>query len=132
MIASIRSVSGCTMRGIDLDDENRLVVMVGTLVQVVNAFDLVTQHALRTHTGAPPFSPPSHSASAANGRETGVVTLLVEHSKVGKVVGPKGGTLQQLRKKSGAIVTVEKEQVELSGVALRKVILDGSVAAMRW
>lgn len=110
MIASIRSTTGATMRGVDLDADNRMVLIAGTLVQVVVAFDLVVQQVLRG-VGPAPFTPAPSGIYAVTSRDPVAVTMLVEHNKVGKVVGPKGANLQLLRQKSGATVSVEKDPV---------------------
>lgn len=137
----------------DLDSEARLLLIVGTLDQLVLAVDLIIQQTLRS-------SGQANAASGANGRDTIAVTLLLEHNKVGKVVGVKGSTLQLLKQKSGAVICVEKDPMvrsialhcvalfvdsashaimcavrdtqELCGVVLRKVLLEGSAGAVRW
>jgi hypothetical protein len=42
-ITHVRSTTGVFMRGSDIDEDNRLVLLHGTLDQVINAFDIITE-----------------------------------------------------------------------------------------
>lgn len=119
MIVQIRALTGATLRGTELDDDNRLFLIVGSLIQVVNAFDVIAQvlaptigithfsHTNGRDTRLPAFS----SGSQLNSTELVGIFLLLEHSKAGRVVGSKGVTLHGLSTRSGAVVRVEKEQM---------------------
>ncbi len=116
MILQIRTLTGAALRGVELDEDNRIMLIVGSLVQVLNAFDVVAQvitpapmHA--NSAGQRPISL-SHPSSASNfNPEAFAVCLMMENSKTGRVVGAKGSTLLSLKRRSGAVVQVEKEPI---------------------
>jgi predicted RNA-binding protein YlqC (UPF0109 family) len=124
MMNHIRNASGgANIRGTDLDDDARLVLISGPVHQVLCAFDLAIQSAFTGPASAmhstffpAAISGSSSVASASGGGGGGSasvevisVCLLVEHAKAGRVVGPKGATLQAIKSQSGAVVRVEKE-----------------------
>ena len=135
MVANIRKCTGVNLRGTDLDEESRLVLISGTLSQVLNAFDMVTNVVFLAGGGGSGsgaaaggdnhYVSSSASTSAAStstsivigggsgggggNTEVCAVELLIEHSKAGRVVGAKGATLQALKQRSGAVVRVDKE-----------------------
>lgn len=60
------------------------------------------------------------------------VHLLLEHSKAGKAVGSKGSMMQTIKTKSGAVaIRIEKEPLEVNGVSLRKLTIEGTLPAVR-
>ena len=68
-ISNIRTTCGANVKGTDIDAENRLVIVTGTLRQVLEAFEMITDlmHAAYCQ------SVPSEHFS---------VQMLLEHSKV--------------------------------------------------
>ena len=68
-ISNIRTTCGAQVKGTDIDAENRLVVVTGTLRQVLEAFEMITDlmHAAYCQT-----VPSEHFS----------VQMLLEHSKV--------------------------------------------------
>jgi rRNA processing protein Krr1/Pno1 len=75
-ISNIRTTCGAQVKGTDIDAENRLVVVTGTLRQVLEAFEMITDlmHAAYCQT-----VPSEHFS----------VQMLLEHSKVITVFTPK-------------------------------------------
>ena len=68
-ISNIRTTCGAQVKGTDIDAENRLVIVTGTLRQVLEAFEMITDlmHAAYCQT-----VPSEHFS----------VQMLLEHSKV--------------------------------------------------
>ncbi|KAJ1411511.1 hypothetical protein B484DRAFT_455604 [Ochromonadaceae sp. CCMP2298] len=125
MISHIRSSTGGSLRGADLDEENRLVLIAGTLSQVMKTFDMVSEIVV-------PGGAAGALAAGAGPAESTTVFVLLENSRAGKVVGAKGTMLQLLKQKSGAqSLGIEKEPLNISGVSLRKVWITGSLYAVR-
>jgi hypothetical protein len=103
MISHIRSSTGGSLRGADLDEENRLVLIAGTLSQVMKTFDMVSEIVV-------PGVAAGALAAGAGPAESTTVFVLLENSRAGKVVGAKGTMLQLLKQKSGAqSLGIEKE-----------------------
>ena len=112
MIVQIRAFTGASLRCSELDEDNRLVLIIGSLVQVLNAFDVIIQVISPTvvqanSSGQRPLT--LSPASSGNQGEAVTVCLLLEQGKTGRVVGSKGSTLLALKQRSGATVRVEKE-----------------------
>lgn len=60
------------------------------------------------------------------------VNLLLEHTKAGKAVGTKGTMMQTIKNKSGATsIRIEKEPMDVNGVSLRKLTIEGSLISVR-
>ena len=111
-IANLRSTSGAYIKGTNIDEEQRLVVISGGISHVIAAFDMIL-HLVFSHGAASSAEFMRHGIVSL---ETHTSVLLVEHGKVGRVVGQKGSTLQALKQKSGAVVRVEKFPV-VSGLS---------------
>lgn len=112
MIGQIRTFTGALLRCSELDEDNRLVLIIGSLVQVLNAFDVIIQVispsvVQANSNGQRPLT--LSSATSGNQGEPVSVCLLFEQGKTGRVVGSKGSTLLTLKQRSGAVVRVEKE-----------------------
>jgi hypothetical protein len=74
-ITHVRSATGVYMKGSDVDEENRLVLLSGNLDQVLNAFDYITEllnQALVAEAATNPLVRPDNMA----------IHLLLEHTKV--------------------------------------------------
>ena len=122
MISQIRSTCGANVKGLDIDSENRLVVISGSLRQTLEAFEKVTD-LLNTAYTQQQSNPPT---------EPFMVHILVEHNKAGKVIGPKGTTLQDMKLRSGVHqVRVQKDPRDFSGVLMRVVTIEGSALAVK-
>jgi predicted RNA-binding protein YlqC (UPF0109 family) len=116
-ITHIRSATGVNVRGTNIEEDSRLVLLVGPFQNVIRAFDMVSELL--------------NNGSAIDG---GIISasILLEHSKAGKIVGSKGAMIQQVQMKSGCVnVKIEKDPKEYSGVSLRKLSLDGTLSAVR-
>lgn len=58
--------------------------------------------------------------------------FLIEHNKTGRVVGPKGANIQNLKLQSGASsLRIEKEVKLMGGLQMRKVVLEGGTRAIK-
>lgn len=58
--------------------------------------------------------------------------MLLEHSKAGKAVGTKGMMIQNIKIKSGALaIRIDKEPLEIHGITLRKLTIEGSLNSVR-
>ena len=122
MISQIRSTCGANVKGLDIDSENRLVVISGSLRQTLEAFEKVTD-LLNTAYTQQQSNPPT---------EPFMVHILVEHNKAGKVIGPKGSTMQDMKLRSGAQqVRVQKDPRDFSGVLMRVVTIEGTALAVK-
>lgn len=116
-ITHIRSSTGVNVRGTNIEEDSRLVLLVGSFQNVIRAFDMISEIL--------------NNGSSVDG---GIVStsLLLEHSKAGKIVGAKGAMIQQVQLKSGCMnVKIEKDPKEYSGVSLRRLSLDGTLSAVR-
>lgn len=84
----IRSSTGVNVRGCDLDDDNRLVLISGTLPQVLRGFDMIIDLIFpnMVNGAANGFSSPHIANNMPLGSmasaEVAVVCILLEHSKV--------------------------------------------------
>lgn len=72
-VTYIRTSTGVNVRGCDLDDENRLVLISGSLPQVLRGFDMIIDIIFPNMVSNSPTAP----------FEVAVVSILLEHSKVG-------------------------------------------------
>jgi len=116
-ITHIRSATGVNVRGTNIEEDSRLVLLVGPFQNVIRAFDMISEIL--------------NNGSAVDG---GIInaSILLEHSKAGKIVGAKGAMIQQVQLKSGCVnVKIEKDPKEYSGVSLRRLSLDGNLTAVR-
>jgi predicted RNA-binding protein YlqC (UPF0109 family) len=117
-IMHLRNTYGANVKGNDLDQENRLVVVTGTMAQVFASFDVISELM-------------NQSNAQINPTESRL-QLLLEHSKAGKVVGPKGSMIQSLKIKSGASqIKIQKDPIEISGIPLRILTIEGHITAVR-
>lgn len=71
-VTYIRTSTGVNVRGCDLDDENRLVLISGSLPQVLRGFDMIIDLIFPNMVSNSPTAP----------FEVAVVSILLEHSKV--------------------------------------------------
>lgn len=118
-IANIRGKCGAVIKGTEVTEEKRLLVISGTFVQVVDAFDLVSDILYSNH---------MHS----NPTENFTFHVMIEHAKAGRVVGPKGSNIQALKSRSGATqVRVVKDPEDMNGTQLREILIEGSLQAVR-
>lgn len=116
-ISHIRSTSGVNCRGTNMEDDSRLVLIVGPFHNVMRAFDMITE-VLNNGTNM------DHGVFS--------VSVLLEHSKAGKIVGAKGATIQRIQSESGCgNIRIEKEPKEYSDVQLRKLAIEGTLSAVR-
>lgn len=116
-ITGIRSATGVNVRGTNVEDDLRLVLLAGPFQSVIRAFEMV-----------------SEILNGGNSVDSFVLCLnmLLEHSKAGKVVGSKGAMIQSIQSKSGCQnVRIEKEPIDYSGVGLRKLSLEGTLSCVR-
>jgi hypothetical protein len=113
------------MKGADIDEEWRLVLLTGTFDQVISAFDMITEFLQQ---GDNPVSFPVHTRNP----DLTQINLLLEHSKAGKAVGSKGSMMQTIKVKSGAVsIRIEKDPMDVQGVSLRKLTIEGNVGSVR-
>lgn len=118
-IMHIRSTCGASVKGNDVDAENRLVILAGTARQVLAAFDMVSELMHQAYVNSIP-------------NENFSIRLLLEHAKAGRVVGKQGANIQTIKFKSGAAnVRMQKEPQEFSGVPLRELTIEGPLQAVR-
>lgn len=110
----IRQLTGASLRCTELDEENRLVIIMGALVQVLNAFDVILQvitpaPASSSNAGQRSLSLSLSTATSNSNSDPLTVCLMMEHAKAGRVVGSRGSTLLALKNRSNATVRVEKD-----------------------
>lgn len=117
MVNQIKAKCGASIKGTEVDDENRIVTMTGSLKQVLECFDLICE-VLHSN----------FMQSNMIFNEVFAINLLIDHSKAGKVVGSKGGNIQTLKTKSGcAQIRILKDPILVSGQALRILIFEGAL-----
>lgn len=116
-ISHIRANSGVNVRGTNVDEEFRLVLLSGPFQNVMRAFDMITEILNQSNQAD------SHIIQ---------INMLLEHNKAGKIVGAKGTMIQNIQAKSGCVTTrIEKMPKEYSGVSLRKLCIEGVISAIR-
>ncbi len=119
-ISSIRQSCGVQVKGLDIDPDNRLIVISGSLRQVLEAFEKVTDLLNTAY------------CQQQQQTEPFMVHLLIEHSRAGKVIGPKGATMQDMKVRSGSTqVRVQKDPKEFCGMLMRVVTMEGSPLAVK-
>eukprot|EP01031_Cornospumella_fuschlensis_P043806 gene43806-53570_t len=94
-IAHIRSATNVHIRGTDITEDQRLVFLHGSLEQVLSAFDMISEYLQQAAS--------SEGQQVPRGYEVIHVTFLIDHNRVGKLIGPKGATIQNIKSKSGAL-----------------------------
>jgi hypothetical protein len=100
-------------------------LLTGTFDQVISAFDMITEFLQQ---GDNAVSFPAHTRNP----ELTQISLLLEHSKAGKAVGSKGSMMQTIKVKSGAVsIRIEKDPMDVQGVSLRKLTIEGNVGSVR-
>lgn len=99
------------MKGTDLTDTDRLVIVTGSTAEVAAAFEAM----LGALFGNPDAISPVNYGEAHAAEDRVIVNLLVEHSKAGRLVGAKGINIHSLKQRSGALVRVEKEPLVSTG-----------------
>lgn len=118
-ISHIRNTCGALIKGFDIDPENRLIVISGTLRNILEAFEAISELIHQSYAQ----STPTDNFS---------IQLLLEHTKAGRVVGQKGAMIQTLKLKSGTNqIKMQKDIREISGVQLRVLTIEGQLAAVR-
>lgn len=123
-IAHIRTSSGATVRGTDIDNELRIVVISGTPRQVFDAFDLIADTMYQAHLAA---HQSGFYLQRSEGSDQFIINVLVDHNKAGRIVGPKGATILSLKNKSGATnIRMQKEPQTYLDQQLRLISLEGT------
>jgi len=118
-IMHIRNTCGAFIKGFDIDAESRLVIISGTLRQILEGFEMVSELAHQVYSQTAPT-------------ENFSIQLLLENGKAGRVVGQKGVMIQNLKAKSGAVqMKMQKDIKDISGVQLRVLTMEGQLAAVR-
>jgi len=124
-IAHVRGNTGVYMKGTDIDEDNRIVLISGSIDQVLAAFDMITDFLVQGTPEGPPPQPPQRPDNLQ-------INLLLEHTKAGKAVGSKGSMMQTIKVKSGAAsIRIEKEPLDMMGQQLRKLTIEGNIVAVR-
>lgn len=94
-----------TLKGSDVDEDHRLVLISGYLDAVLKAFDLVSELLEQSAK----FSPDA-AADSDSSRGVFAVHILLEHGKAGKAVGAKGAMMESIKRKSAVQnLRIEKE-----------------------
>lgn len=120
MVNQIKAKCGANIKGNEIDEENRIVTISGSLKQVLECFELVTELLHNIYTQANAFS------------ETFAVHHLIEHARAGKVVGAKGSNINAMKTKSGCVqIKIMKDPIIVNGQALRILIFEGSLQCVR-
>ena len=116
-ITEIRRTSGAKVlvNDTELGEDLRIVVISGEPQQVMIAYDMAVDRMIRIHEGhVTPENP-------------FVMHILVDQALAGKVIGKDGSGFKEM--KSGVnpfSLTMHKEGVKLTGVALRKLVIEGT------
>lgn len=120
MIKQLRQQYGAHLRGVDLNEDERMLVICGTFAQVMDCFDAVSELVHSSHT---------HGESA---NEMFSMSLMIENSRAGKLIGQKGSTMQSLKASSQAIhLQLNKEPMEVAGQPYRLLNITGPVSSVR-
>ena len=120
MVNHIKSKCGASIKGNEIDEENRIVVMSGTLKQVLECFDLISDLLYNIYQQASPFM------------ESFAIHHLIDHSKAGRVVGAKGVNINAMKTKSGCSqIRIMKDPIYYNSQALRILIFEGPLHSVR-
>lgn len=61
-----------------------------------------------------------------------ILKCCCDFQKAGKAVGSKGSMMQTIKVKSGAVsIRIEKDPMDVQGVSLRKLTIEGNVGSVR-
>lgn len=116
-ITNIRNLSGANLRGDTVEGDLRLVLLTGSYIGVMKAFEMISEIL-------------NNNMSVDAGLI--VVNLLIQHEVAGRMVGKKGAMVQSIQNAAGCThIRIEKDPRELYGVELRKVAIEGSLTAVR-
>lgn len=115
-VANIRAKCGAIIKGFNLEDtENKLVVIGGNMIEVLEGFDMVVEVLYEPHV-----------QGLASG--TFHLEMLIDNQRAGRILGPKGLTVTTLKSECGcSVVRLMKDPVEVCGQSLRTVLLEGNV-----
>lgn len=115
-VTNIRAKCGAVIKGFNLEDtENKLLVIGGTMVEVLEGFDMVAAVLYE------PWA--SREATGAFHMD-----ILVDNSRAGRILGPKGCTVSTVRNESQCtVVRLIKEPVEVCNQQLRTILLEGGL-----
>lgn len=115
-VTNIRSKCGVNIKGSDINEDKRLVVISGKFLQVCDAFDHVSDIMF----------------SGCGGNDILTIHLMIEHSKAGRVVGAKGSNIMSLKNRSGALnLRMNKDAEDVGGIQLRDLAIEGTLSAIR-
>jgi len=117
---SIRSSTNVNIKGSDINEDLRVVIITGNPRQVLDTFDIISEII--------------RQAQVVTGSSKDIVKMefLIEPNKVGKIVGAKGATIHSLKAKAGVnVVRVEKDQQDVSGVSLQCLLCEGTLNSCR-
>ena len=126
LIRDIRSKTGAAIKGIDLDDEDRMILISGSTSQIRSAFNEIVEvlvvsyndyvgMQLREGFSTIPFA----------------VYILIENHRAGKVIGKQGNNIIDLQRDSGASMKLSKEATDRMGVMARVLVIEGSSSQIR-
>lgn len=119
MVNQLKAKCGASIKGSEIDEENRIVIMSGTVKQVLECFDLITELLHNTY-------------QQASFTDTFAIHHLIDHSKAGRVVGAKGANINAMKTKSGCSqIRIMKDPIYYQSQALRILIFEGSLLTVR-
>ena len=101
-ISQIRQTCGAGVRGIDIDDNTRILIISGSPKQVLEAFEMVSENLYQHHLQIM-MSPQSF-----------IMQLLVDNQKAGRIIGPSGTNIHALKSRTGATQLRLQKDVKVS------------------
>eukprot|EP01041_Mallomonas_annulata_P006864 gene6864-13909_t len=122
MITNIRSKFGVELKGIEIDENQRLISICGTLSQLVGTFDTIGEILYNSFLSKVQTTS-SSSQSLPLPLEQFSITLMIENDMAGRVIGAKGSMITQLKIRSGTqhakmvkdIQDIEHRLIRLTG-----------------
>ena len=89
-ISQIRQTCGAGIRGIDIDDNTRILIISGSPKQVLEAFEMVSENLYQ------------HHLQIMMNPQSFIMQLLFDNQKAGRIIGTSGTNIHALKSRTGA------------------------------
>lgn len=121
MIRNIRQQNGSAIKTVDANEDDRMLVISGTFVQVIDTFDAVSDLLFSSHLHSP-----------SSGSDPFTVVVMIDNARAGLIIGSKGSTMQSLKATSHVSqLHLSKEPVDVAGHQYRLLTIAGTLPAVR-
>lgn len=127
MVTNIRSSCGVELKGLDVEEDKRMIVITGKFNNVVDAFDAVADILFNSFS-----SKMQASTQLPPQNELFGVTFMIDNDMAGKVMGAKGSVISTLRANSGVMsAKMTKDIQTINAQSLRALTVEGSLMSIR-